>query len=82
MNHFNNIMRIIAVVFGALLVTGAGHSSASEPCTANDKLLDIVKAQQQVIVAMYVDAKKEADAAKKNYLDKLAELEKTPCKAK
>jgi len=75
-----NISRVIAIVFGALLVAGVVKSSTDEPCTVNDKLLGIVADQDKKITDMMVEAKKEADDTKKKYQSLIDELEKTGCK--
>lgn len=74
------VMPMLAIVFGLAMVGGLVKSDASEPCTVNDKLLDIVKDQQAKLSQMMVDSKKEADNMKKKYEDKLDELNKKGCK--
>jgi hypothetical protein len=75
-----SISRVVAIVFGALLVAGVVKSSTGEPCTVNDKLMSIVADQDKKITDMMVEAKKEADATKKKYQDLLEQLEETGCK--
>ena len=75
-----SISRVVAIVFGALLVAGVVKSSTDAPCTVNDKLLGIVADQDKKITDMMVEAKKEADAVKKKYSDLLEQLEQKGCK--
>lgn len=83
----NNILSVLIIGLGALLATGVINSAPSgEPCTANEKLLDIIKDQQKKISDILVadiaeanKAKKDAETAKKNYEEKLEELKNKPC---
>lgn len=76
----NKLIPIIAIVLGVAMVTGLVKSDTKEPCTVNDRLLDIVKDQQSKLSQMMVDSKKEADATRKKYEEKLDELNKKGCK--
>jgi outer membrane murein-binding lipoprotein Lpp len=75
-----NISRVVAIVFGALLVAGVVKSSTDQPCTVNDKLMAMVADQDKKITDMMVEAKKEADDTKKKYEQLVTELEQKGCK--
>lgn len=76
-----NWISVAAIAFGIAMVTGLVKSdTAKEPCTVNDKLLDVVKDQQSKLSQLMVDSKREADAARKKYEDELDSLRKKGCK--
>jgi hypothetical protein len=85
--NLSNIVALVVLVVGGLMATGTLSQASSEPCTANDKLLDIIKDQQKklsdILVANIQDAnkaKREALEARKKYDEKLEELKNKPCK--
>jgi hypothetical protein len=85
--NLSNIVALVVLVVGGLMATGTLSQASSEPCTANDKLLDIIKDQQKklsdILVADIQDAnkaKQEALEARKKYDEKLEELKNKPCK--
>ena len=85
--NLSNIIAVVVLVVGGLMATGTLSQASSEPCTANDKLLDIIKDQQKklsdILVSNIQDAnkaKREAFEARKKYEEKLDELKNKPCK--
>lgn len=75
-----NYTNIGLIVVGLVFMTGIVKSDTFQPCTVNDKLMDIVKDQQAKLSDMMVVAKKEADDTKKKYTDLIVKLEQEGCK--
>jgi hypothetical protein len=75
-----NYMNIALVVLGVALMSGVVKSDTTQPCIANDKLIDIIKDQQTKLSDMLVESKREADVTRKKYEDLLAELDQKGCK--
>lgn len=75
-----NYLNIALIVLGVMLMAGVVKSDTFQPCTVNDKLMDIVKDQQAKLSDMLVESKKEADVTRKKYESLVEELEQKGCK--